>query len=1499
MPASKQEVDSHRLKDLLGFLEGPQNFIKDDDGVREKTRTEKMGDFEQMAGKIMEAMDLDKSGHIDFMEMRDLYEDAREGKAEELNEFAAWLSKHPWYSDKIHYFWGELSDGLELTLEEFTDSMRSVLLKFSQKITGATSLGTCGSLSDAGSVCQVLSATWLPVPKEDIGKIKSAHQDLAIKFRVYGHLAVEMYKSSCRESSSKGKTIMLEPDLSMWSIQLHGSAKTYTPTECPLINYSSKSLDEAEVCMAQICTLTYCDLECGGTIYFQYGGENSSHEFTSISFKARNLSAPDEKAEFIFSNLDLNMSGSITRPELVPASGDQIEHVDQSMVKFSIPRSHIDSLIRVQSLPSQEDHQVIKLKVNPNFALKGPWTSLRKALNPDWECDQPEQEEVKFMMLPIFYKVWRSVIKECHMDVPQNWVRFYDGGYMEHPYISGTYMRSGEGIQRWASGQIYVGNWKDHLYHGMGTLWAKIIDYETHSLPNKERMVADPVPIYRGNWQAGHRHGHGTLHWEQDRHDQKPNSTSGRETTHGIPRIYTGQFENGLFSGKGVLTLKDATPQVLPRTNRNSSRWQVPPPQMQPWQMLKFDGEFHSNWNETLRKVKEENLAPEFIQSHEVDFPQDGEGAEAERTPLLSLQQLYEIEGEEKGKVMEKKIRKYLGLTSKDENQRSGCQVPDLGLAFYSLRLNRVPADCLHIVHGKATYADGSQYNGNFEDGYQHGRGVLTQYSPENANDKVAEYNGSWDMGKRTGTGAYHFYASGKQEDPAYTYRGEFEDGRRHGSGIMEVFDTDLEEEFGYKEYDGQWTMDMRNGNGEMRITRNGLQFKYTGAFAEGKRHGFGVMRRLGGDGPTPVVFQGEWANDYINTDESNAWSYLGDHIYYGQFTKDGKRHGTGILYKKEAMDVVEFKAAFDATVPGRFPPKEGDIKKHIAYDGDWKHDVFDGAGTQYFETGTYDGQFSLGQRDGRGTWEGTGDNHHFKKWTYKPQGSDDTGPRNWERDVMHGIAIVEDDNHVHENVIYNKGVPQMPFTEQGPPKTLAVGKFSATTLFFGEMKRHEPEKLEIKVDWALKEVVNQPNKSLDKTMATNDEALGVLVRQPTLLENPEEDIWISGGTGGNKVLNGIYFKLQGTFGRPLYKLVKKITTTVDEAAETCSCFNRLGFSVKEITARYMFRHPGGEHWVIAGRHQWGGSVTMTHWAHVQTKAEHPKDIEGDAEWYVWHEQTQVMRKVGDEVEIQNGMCGHSEPNPVDVMKMKVVAGYEVHGLEHMFVGTGHASANFLMRHPSQFFGRPVYESSRSDQYLFWIQEHVDGTSVKYWVDADEELELYSLSNVQDVLKKEEEFYRKKGYWVLARQLPLQHVEYDWQESIAWVKDKAMTPFEIRHQWYMRDPTKGNLSPKDSGILNPDLKIKPEEKLARSMLPPVVTPVAPMPILSGPIEARQMHRATAERANDAPSGQQKHPNSMMNLMRIPGLDDDSPGQKGYQPMLQDSTTQSYADEALE
>ncbi|CAJ1404889.1 unnamed protein product, partial [Effrenium voratum] len=120
--------------------------------------------------------------------------------------------------------------------------------------------------------------------------------------------------------------------------------------------------------------------------------------------------------------------------------------------------------------------------------------------------------------------------------------------------------------------------------------------------------------------------------------------------------------------------------------------------------------------------------------------------------------------------------------------------------------------------------------------------------------------------------------------------------------------------------------------------------------------------------------------------------------------------------------------------------PEDDSTLKYTLYHGGWKDSMPDGFGVQHFEGaqveqlmgahgGTYTGDFLRGKRHGRGVWKTL-----QGAWEYRPIGTE-TVP-NWENDLMHGIGIVEDSDHVHENVIYTKGKCQMPFTELGPPKT-------------------------------------------------------------------------------------------------------------------------------------------------------------------------------------------------------------------------------------------------------------------------------------------------------------------------------------------------------------------------------------------------------------------------------------------------------------------------------
>eukprot|EP00913_Durusdinium_trenchii_P002940 g2727.t1 len=64
--------------------------------------------------------------------------------------------------------------------------------------------------------------------------------------------------------------------------------------------------------------------------------------------------------------------------------------------------------------------------------------------------------------------------------------------------------------------------------------------------------------------------------------------------------------------------------------------------------------------------------------------------------------------------------------------------------------------------------------------------------------------------------------------------------------------------------------------------------------------------------------------------------------------------------------------------------------------------------------------------------------------------------------------------------------------------------------------------------------------RSMATTAAGAEPQAAALVREPTDLSLPEEDVLIKGGTGENEVINGVYFKLMHTFGVKAFKMVKQ-----------------------------------------------------------------------------------------------------------------------------------------------------------------------------------------------------------------------------------------------------------------------------------------------------------------------------------------------------------------------
>jgi hypothetical protein len=88
---------------------------------------------------------------------------------------------------------------------------------------------------------------------------------------------------------------------------------------------------------------------------------------------------------------------------------------------------------------------------------------------------------------------------------------------------------------------------------------------------------------------------------------------------------------------------------------------------------------------------------------------------------------------------------------------------------------------------------------------------------------------------------------------------------------------------------------------------------------------------------------------------------------------------------------------------------------------------------------------------------------------------------------------------------------------------------------------------------------------------------VSVLVRQDTDINSALEDIWVTGGTKGNQVLNGIYFRMSGTFGTPIYQ------HTIVSAGPPHDPHHEAG----EIISKYLYRDTSKDRWMISDSTEW------------------------------------------------------------------------------------------------------------------------------------------------------------------------------------------------------------------------------------------------------------------------------------------------------------------------
>ncbi|PAA46777.1 hypothetical protein BOX15_Mlig029097g2 [Macrostomum lignano] len=154
------------------------------------------------------------------------------------------------------------------------------------------------------------------------------------------------------------------------------------------------------------------------------------------------------------------------------------------------------------------------------------------------------------------------------------------------------------------------------------------------------------------------------------------------------------------------------------------------------------------------------------------------------------------------------------------------------------------------------------RYEGNWKDGKKHGHGKLVMADG-------SFYEGSFDQGEITGSGVKH---SALQRSD---YSGEFLNGEYNGSGVIKYARGGG--------YEGEWQRNQYHGRGRLTYPSGEV---FEGEFHCHKRHGRGQMRYSNGD-----HYDGDWIRD--KRQGQGCLEAADGSIYEGQFFND-MYHGQG-----------------------------------------------------------------------------------------------------------------------------------------------------------------------------------------------------------------------------------------------------------------------------------------------------------------------------------------------------------------------------------------------------------------------------------------------------------------------------------------------------------------------------------------------------------------------------------------------------------------------------
>ena len=143
-------------------------------------------------------------------------------------------------------------------------------------------------------------------------------------------------------------------------------------------------------------------------------------------------------------------------------------------------------------------------------------------------------------------------------------------------------------------------------------------------------------------------------------------------------------------------------------------------------------------------------------------------------------------------------------------------------------------------------YDDGSEYQGEWQDGKRHGIG--TYISPNRT-----IYEGEWVNGSLSGQGTCTWSDGAK-------YVGQWKDGKYHGQGKFTITNCN--------KYEGEWKEGKLNGQGACTYP-NGM--RYEGELKDDKRHGHGVLISPFGD-IYEDIYEGKFENDLAHGEGIYTW---------------------------------------------------------------------------------------------------------------------------------------------------------------------------------------------------------------------------------------------------------------------------------------------------------------------------------------------------------------------------------------------------------------------------------------------------------------------------------------------------------------------------------------------------------------------------------------------------------------------------------------------------